>query len=85
MRTRLVRRLEHALFPRLRLGTAESQAVEEAPAAIVHGGRGIACGLGFFRPQRAANLLGGDAESIFGRRVEQRVVLSGGVGFVRSR
>src|SRR6516165_1477474 len=87
MRTRLVRRLEHALFPRLRLGTEEFQPVEEPPGAIEpgRGGFGIACVHGFFRPWRAANLLGGGAESIFGRRVELRVVLSGGVGFARSR
>src|SRR5499427_1036216 len=87
MRTRLVRRLEHALFPRLRLGTEEFQPVEEPPGAIEpgRGGFAIACVHGFFRPWRAANLLGGGAESIFGRRVELRVVLSGGVGFARSR
>src|SRR5262249_60043648 len=90
---RLVRRrLEHALLPRprlegLRLRAAEFQPVEEAPAAreLWRGGCGIACMLGFFRPQRAVNLLGGDAESVFGRRVEQRVVLSGGARFARSR
>ena len=37
MRTRLVRRLEHALFPRLRLGTEEFQPVEEAPGALEPG------------------------------------------------
>src|SRR5262249_57103281 len=39
----------------------------------------------FFRPQCAVNLLGGDAESVFGRGVEQRVVLSGGADVARSR
>src|SRR5262245_65965471 len=88
---RLVRRrLEHALLPRLRLeglrlGAAEFQPVEEAPAALElgRGGCGIACVLGFFRPQRTVNLLGGDAESVFGRGVKQRVVLSGGADVAR--
>ena len=90
MRTRLVRRrLEHALLPRLRLeglrlGAAEFQPVEEAPAAIEpgRGGCGIVCALGFFRPRRcAANLLlllEGDAANISGPRVEQRALLARG-------
>src|SRR5262249_58691894 len=35
--------------------------------------------------RRAADLLGGAAESIVGRRVEQRAVLTRGAGFARGR
>ena len=68
-----------------RSGLVDNRATGQPTTSSIRRTYLIACALGFFRPQRTVNLLGGGAESVFGRRVEQRVVLSGGADVARSR